>query len=288
MKTRKMSVAIGSLDKNLFVRNSLDQDRVTALWELLESKVVLDPMLVFPEYEIVNGRIKIVVGGTKFIIVDGRHRYEAHDICGHKTVDVEVITEGVETESELIALAYKRNIGGALPPTQKDTEHTVEAMLERGASKKSIGELLGLPPALARKYVNSVELRLKRTKLKRASMEVAEGQITATEAAAKHGVPMDQLQEAIGGKKPGKKGRKGDVEDVQKSLTLTYKGLSSKNGAMLRSLLEKFDDGDVSATEVVEVLEHMDRLVAQQAKNLADWRKRFDAKQKPGNGKAGK
>src|SRR6185295_7795657 len=89
------------------------------------------------------------------IVVDGRHRIEAHELNNLADIRCEVIEAGDETA--LIVMAYKENVGGSLPPTPDDTEHTVMLLLEHGEAMKDIATLLRLPPGMARKYVTQVK-----------------------------------------------------------------------------------------------------------------------------------
>ncbi len=74
----------------------------------------------------------------------------------------------------------------------------------------------------------------------------------------------------------GKKKKHG-VAEMQRTLTKSFKSLGSKNAALLRSLLEKFEDGDVTAKQVMDIFEHLERLQKQSGRAIADWQARFDS-----------
>ena len=262
-----MKVKIADLKKTLFVRTGLDQDHALALADLIESGVELHP-------------INITKDG---VVVDGRHRIEAHELCQKTEIEAEIV-EVTGGEVGLLAAGYKYNAGGSLPPSREDTEHTIQLMLDGGASKKTIADLLGLPISLTRKYIGMIESKIKRQKLQRAVAAVTDGGRTAAQAAEQHEVDLGSLKESLSGYR--KKSKAEGIAEIQHSLTTSFKSLSQKNAALIRGLLEKLEDGDVSAKQVKEVLDHISDLLKGSTRSVADWRKRFEAKS--GTGKASK
>jgi len=255
--TKNRTVDVKDLQVNLFVRHALNQDHALALAELIEAGENLPP-------------IKVT---ESLIVIDGRHRKEAYDILDIKSVTVEVID--VSDESELIAMAYKANVGGALPPTMQDTEHTVTSLLELGKSVKAISELLNLPASLARKYVNEVKSKLARTKLQRAAAAITDGGLTLAKAAALHGVDIDKLKNVISGHR---RSHKNGVADINRELTAMFKSVSQRNAGYCKTVLEKHEDGDVSDKQALDILEHLEKLQKNSAAKTADWKNRLLAK----------
>lgn len=263
---------IADLQENLFVRKSLDQDHALYLAELMDSGVEMrDPIEV--------AEIESSDGGKVLTIVDGRHRKHAYDVNGVKEIKVKVLE--FEDEAEMISYAYQKNTGGSKPPTQDDTEHTIDVLLGRGVPKKRVAELLNLPSDLARKYINLVQSKLERQKVMRAAAAVREGGLTLSKAAVQYDVDPDKVKVALGGKKkPPKHG----VEETQRNLTKAYKSLGQRNAAAIRNLLDKFEEGDVTEKQVNSIFGHIERLQKQSSRAVADWKKRFEAK----NGKVAK
>lgn len=257
-KSRTIIVAVADLQTNLFVRESLDQDRVLFLGELHESGVKLDPIMICAKNK---------------EIVDGRHRKEMYEILGIKEIQAKVVD--IDSDIDMISMAYKANSGGAKPPTQADTEHTIQSLLGCGATKKSIASLIGLPPSFARKLVNSVESRVKHANLNQAANAIAENNMTVAHAAEKFGVDVEQLKSMVSGSKRNRK--KSGVEEMRRNLTRMYRSLGGKHASMLRSLLEKLSDGDVAPKFVAEVFSHIQDLQVRQIRTVCDWKKRFDA-----------
>ncbi|MCI0542392.1 ParB/RepB/Spo0J family partition protein [bacterium] len=256
MSTLK-KIALKDLKTNLFVRKSLDQDHVLYLAELIEGGVqMLTPIKITREYN----------------IIDGRHRAEAYDLCGVTEIECEVIN--VVGESEVIAAAYKSNIGGSLPPTQADTEHTVRLLLDRNVNKKSIGELLALPSSIARKYINTVQSRMMRAKLQEAVTAVSEGSMTVNKVAEMYGVDTDALREMISGQR---KKQKQDNGSIKRTLSTSYRSLTLKEVNAIKKLFDAFEDGDVSKKQVDDIFVHIERLKKRSMKAIGDWRARFVA-----------
>ncbi len=259
-----MKVKIADLKLNLFVRHSLNQDHVLYLAELLQNGKKLTP-------------IKITADNT---VIDGRHRVEAHELNDLTEIDAELIA--ITSKSDMIAAAYKANTGGPLPPTQADTELTVMNLLECGESKKHIAELLGLPAGMARRYVTEVQSRLMRAKVQRAMDMVTGGSVTIAKAAEAQGIPVEKLKEAMSGRRKKKNG----VTEIQRTLTTLYRSIGIKNAATMRTLIEKYEDGDVTEREVRDIIAHVDDLQKKSSRSVNDWKRRFDAI--ASNGKNGK
>jgi ParB-like chromosome segregation protein Spo0J len=261
--SKQKTVALKDLKVNLFVRQALNQDHALFLAELIENGVELPP-------------IRITSG---CVVIDGRHRIEAHELNDRVEIKAEIVD--VKTENEMIAEAYKANVGGSLPPTPQDTEHTIMLLLERGEAMKRIGEMLGLPAGMARKYINSVKSKTSRQKLMKAASAITDGGLTVAKAAEQYEVKLEKLKEILSGHK--RKNKQG-ISEIQRGLTKTHKSLSQKNAALIRSLLDKYEDGDVTERQVREIFSHIDQLQKRAARAISDWKKRFDS----ANGKTAK
>lgn len=240
---------------DIFVRKELNQDHALYLAELIQNGVKLPPIWITSDNQ----------------VVEGRHRIEAHELNDREEIDAEVKT--FASKAEMIAAAYKANTGGSLPPSPSDTETTVMSLIECGESKKHIAELLGLPPAMARRYVTDVQSRMTRAKVQRAVDMVTGGSATVTKAAEAQGVPVEKVKEAISGRRKKKNG----ITEAQRALTHTYRSLGIKNASMMRALIEKYEDGDVQANEVRDILCHVEELQKKSSRSITDWKKRFEA-----------
>jgi DNA-binding transcriptional MerR regulator len=257
------TIALKDLKTNLFVRSRLDQDWAIHLGELLDAGEKLKPIEINQEN----------------VVIDGRHRIEAHEL--NNLTEIEYTVTHTKDENDLIARAYRANLGGSLPPRAEDTEHTIRLLLQREEPIKTIAEMLGLPPSITRRYAAIVRSKDERAKVHRAVMAVTEGGLNAAQAAEQHGADVEKVREALGGK--SKKHKRG-IEEMQRALTQQFKSNSQKIAALMRSVFEKYEDGDVSARHVGDIIDHIDNLLKRSNRNLADWKKRFAAS----NGKTGK
>ena len=260
MSTKQFQIK--DLQLNLFVRTSLNEDHVLYLAALIEAGVQLPP-------------IKITMD---MVVVDGRHRIEAYELNGRDEIEAEIVK--ITDETAIIGEAYKANVGGSLPPTQQDTEHTIRLLLDRNETIKNIASVLALPPSMARKYVTSVKSKMARQKLMQARDAVAHGGITVSVAAEKYSVEADKLKEILGGGKRKAKGVVG-IGEIQRNLTRSHKSLSSKNAALMRSVLEKYDDADISRRQVIKIIEHIEQLQDGASRAIAGWRRRFESAKGP-------
>lgn len=250
------TIKIADLKLNLFVREGLDQGHALHLAELLENKIQLEPITVNQDN----------------VVIDGRHRIEAHVLAKLDEINVEIVD--ITDETELIAAAYRANTGGAKPPTAEDTEHTVRELVERNETIKGIAQLLGLPPGMTRRYVSEVKSRLARAKLQRAAAAVTDGGRTVAQAAEQHGVDVDKLKEVLSGRR--RKHREG-VKEIRRSMSHIYRSVSAKNAARMRGLLEKFQDGDVNEKQVRDLFKHLKELQRQSSRSVLEWENRFEA-----------
>ncbi|MBI2475016.1 hypothetical protein HYV69_01180 [Candidatus Uhrbacteria bacterium] len=255
-------VRVTDLKMNLFVRKELNTEHALYLGQLIESGVKMKDMIDVTDR-----------GGEQNVVVEGRHRKEGYELAHVEDIDVRVLE--FESEAEMIGYAYRANTGGSLPPTPQDTEHTVMLLIDKGETIKHIGELLGLPASMARIYVKSVKSKIARQNLMKATAAVTEGGLTVQQAAEKHGADFEDLKTHLSGKR---KQRKNGVADIQRSLTSAYKSMGSSNAAMIRSLLEKLEDGDVTRKQVTEIFNHLTALQKSALRSIEGWRKRFEAK----------
>lgn len=259
MKTKGMkTVKLSELKENLFIRKELNQDHVLYLAELIENGVEMKDFIETTE---------------DFQIVDGRHRKEAYEL--NKIDEIKVRILEFENEAEMIAYAYKANTGGSLPPSPEDTEHTIILLLGCSETKKRIGELLGLPIGMARRYINVVQSKTARAKLLRAKEAVTDGGLTVAKSAEQYDVDIDKLKEELLGHR--QKCHKEGIAEIQRNLTKTHSSLSHKNAASIRRLLEQHEDGDVTERQVRNIFSHIEQLQKRSARAVKDWKQRFES-----------
>lgn len=257
MANKRKKVQVGDLRTNLFVRQGLNHDHAIHLGELIESGVKLPPIKITPEN----------------VVIDGRHRIEAYQLNDIEEIWAEIVE--ISDETEIIGMAFQANVGGPLPPNSKDKEHTIARLVELKVSNKRISEALGLPPSMTRTYVQRVKSRLNRAKLVRAAAAVTDEGKTVPQAAKEHGVPVDKLRSHLGGGRATT--QKIEVGEIKKKLTAQFRTTSGSNAALLRGLLDKLEDGDVSANQVTEIFKHLQSLQRKAQRSVDDWEKRFKA-----------
>lgn len=257
MANKVIKVKIEDLKKDLFVRTVLNQDHALMLGELLEAGTVLTPISITAD----------------MVVIDGRHRIEAHELNGLKEIQAVVVS--VENDVELISKAFQANMGGALPPTRADIEHTIIMLLDRNVAQKSIADLLKLPPSVAKKYIKDVISKNNRIKMANAVSAVTAGGLNVAEAAEKYGIKPEKLSEQLNGK--AKVPQLG-IAELKRALTSQNKSNSLRNANLIKSAMDKYEDGDISEIQMRVLFTHLEHLQGKANRSLADWKARFEAK----------
>lgn len=261
MKTSRIAIVkLADLKRNLFVRFEINEDRVLHLAELIQNGTQLPPITI----------------ASNMMVIDGRHRTAAYEFLGLAEIQAEIVD--IEDGTEQIAMAFKANVDGPLPPNQQDIEHTIELLLERGEAKKRIGELLGLPAGMARRYISVVQSKVARATVMKAAAAVTDGGLTVAKAAETYSVDPEKIRAVLSGHR--RKNKLGGVVEIHRNLTTTFKSLSSRNAALIRGLLGKYEDGDVSEKQVREIFAHIEKLQKQSTRAVAERMTRFEAKSK--------
>lgn len=266
-KSNVFDLELSLVDADLFVRTELNEDWMITLADLIFAGTELPP-------------IDVVSVGDRFRIVDGRHRKAAYEylvtsgLLNKTTIPAKLI-EVTGGEVGLICASYKANVGGSLPPTKEDTEHTIEALLDAGASKKNIGLLLNLHTSLARKYIDSVESRIKRRRVNKAALAVAQESLTIPQAAQIHNVDVDELKTRMG-VKPGRKKKIIDfVSDGVAQYRKRHKGLSASRGKFLAELVRRVSEAEVTPQRAIDVFNDLQKQIRGDLRLIEDWKKRL-------------
>ncbi len=287
IKTKPQVIASENIEQNLFVRARLNEEYALQLALLIDAsekepdedkKAHFPPILVIPKYEVgAGGKINLIPGTDKFVIVYGRHRFHAEAVCLEwETIKALAVVDGIGTVAELISLAYRENCGGQLAMTDADVEHVVESLLEQKVPESKIPDMLGQPSRYLKKYTESVKSRLKRAKLRRGLDFIVDSGAPLRDAAEKVGVPAEDLRVFISG---GKKRRKQDEADaVVGRMKSALTSASSTVAANLKVLFDKYDEGEVSSKFVLDVFTRIDRSHKRAATSIADWKTRFEGK----------
>ena len=259
---RSVTRNIKDLQQDFYVRKELNTDWAIQLAEFVESGVEMEPNFITRDGK----------------VIDGRHRMEAHELAKKQEIKCKIVE--ADSDVELVVFALKCNLGGSLPPSKGDIEHTIQELLNRGVPKKQLAETLSmLPGRLVRKYLNDVESRMQRAKLAKAAFAISNGGLTVPKAAIQYDVPEDDLKALLTTRIKGKTKR--GIEEIQRQLSLSYKSLGQRNSATVRRLLDAYQDGDVSHKQAMKIFVHLDHLVKVSSRKATEWRKRFEVMEAP-------
>ena len=257
MSKKIVTIKIADIKVDTYVRKGLNQDHALFLASLIEAGVKLPPIKITPDFN----------------LQDGRHRIEAHLLNGLTEIECEVIS--ARNDLVLIGEAFRDNMGGSLPPTPDDIKHTIRMLLDRGMAKKDIPVALGLPAAMVRGYISTVESERKRQLLQQAANLIAEGEANRSEAAEKVGIKDEDLKQFL--QQHNKRETKKGLKDVERNMRHLYQSFSNRVSRLMKGVQEKFEDGDISAKQVEGIFEIIDDKLKSAARLQSDRRKRFEA-----------
>ena len=243
---RSVTRNVKDLSFDFFVRKELNADWALQLGDLVEHGVEMDPIYITRENK----------------VIDGRHRMEAHELAKKPEIKCKIVE--ADNDIELVVFALKQNLGGSLPPSKGDIEHTIQDLLNRGVPKKQL---------------NDVESQMQRAKLQKAALAISNGGLTVPKAAIQYDVPEDQLKTLLTTRVKGKTKR--GIEEIQRQLSLSYKSLGQRNSATVRRLLDAYQDGDVSHKQAMKIFTHLDHLIKVSSRKATEWHKRFEVMEAP-------
>lgn len=263
MSRRRFAVlGVDEIQETFYVRLELKQDRVRYFREIIESGVEVDPIKVTLE--------------TKQLR-DGRHRLGAYREVGIKEIRCELVEE--EPRANLIIRALEDNMGGPLPPSGADINHTIRLLLEEGVSRKRIIDELSrrvsLPRNFLRRHIDDVQSEMAKVRLRLAVDAVVDGGLTVPQAAKRHNVNVDTLRAHLKNIKR-KKSTLG-LDELKAGLSNRYKGLSNVNAALSKKLIADYRDGEATEKHVRNVLDHIAHLIDGMRKAHRGWIRRLEA-----------
>lgn len=253
MSDRKERRRLADLKTDHFVRVALDHNRVIEFAVLMEKGVQFPAIIISPDNQ----------------VIDGRHRREAHLLVGTEEVDVIVRTE-VKTVIDIYVEGFKSNDKSALPHTKEDREHVIRKLLELGAPRAKISQMLDVPESLANDWIAKVVAVDKQAAIKRAIRAIANDNISIEEAAKRFRIKVKDVQKAL----ETKSSRVSGYGEIKKNLTNIAKSNSKKLGEQIRRATDAFRDGDMTKEELFDIISHAERLVARSSNNLTDKRNR--------------
>lgn len=260
---RSVTLPISEITTDFYVRKALNDDWVMELAIKISGGVELEPIFVTREKK----------------AVDGRHRLSAHEYADQAEIKCKYVD--ADNEIELIVFALQCNMGGGLPASKDDIEHTIQGLLDRGVSKKDLVAVLApMPEKLVKTYLKELESRNKRAKLTKAASAIVDGGLSLGKAAEQYNVDQDELKVLLSGR-TRRKGAKNGVGEMQSLFSKTYQAQGSRTAKTLRRLLEMYSDGDVTHKQVLDMFKHLDHLIKQARRAIDGHRKRFDAMEAP-------
>jgi ParB-like chromosome segregation protein Spo0J len=252
-----VTLKIDELQMNHFVRRKLDEGHVKHLQALVESGVELDPIEVTEE--------------TK-TVVDGRHRIQVYRNLGVRTVRAKVI--GELDVPDLLARALKANKGGSLPPNNDDLTYVIDQMMDAGVPKKHIGDLLNFfPTGMVRKYLQWCEANRQKRKVRAAVAAVADGDLSAKQAADKYGIDLAAIKAVLSGKEK----KQSDARQVAASIERSFRSASQQLRHQMQAVLDAHLDGMMATKDAMVVIQQARKAAHRMSVNVKSYEERLEA-----------
>ncbi len=281
MRILKKSVMIelDKIQKNLFVRKTLNTDWVDKIAGFLLDAVVckeegrkpaheVDPIIVTPAFEeLASGRLKYLEGKDTFEIAEGRHSLEGHYAVGDTKVEVQVVE--FDTMAELIIFARDANLGTKLPMTEEDDRHVVRQLMKQGLSVPKIADAMHWSAKLTRVVVKDIQVQDDRVK----HMQVLndfEQKVSLEDIVTKRGVTEEEAREILAGKARKTK-RKKDIANLEGTLSNKYRGISVGNAKLFKDLLLKLEDREIFLNDFNTVCDRFRKLLKKALRNIDDY-----------------
>jgi len=253
-------VSLSEIKETFFVRKEFNEDRIFFFWNILDSDGTIDPIMITPDKE----------------LIDGRHRKRAYEMASKK--DIKCIIVNPKNLIDKIDLAFSSNVtGGPLPPTFQDYVKYAYELLHGGESRvKTIEKLCHtLPKASAVKACDQARFALNRDNLNAAKYAVTEGDMKVTDAAKKYNVDEIALKELLEGKMKNKTSAKG-LREIKNAVTTQFRSHGAKWSALLKKSQKLFEDGELSAKAYEEVLDTIEDNMKTSLRSVVGWKKRFE------------
>lgn len=259
----KATLPVADLQETFFVRTKLDHGRVEYFQKLYEAGAEVPP-------------IKVVRGTND--IIDGRHR--KHALLALHITETECILREPAPLEDLLVEALSDNSGGALPPTASDIKHVIKQLLELGVTRGRIANkveaLTSFPRKFILRFIDDVQSDIAHARLRKAVRLVLEDDATLASAAKECEVDLATLRKELNRGKDSETKSDYDQRQTIAAITSRFKSLSLVNGNVVSKLIERYEAGEVSEAQVVEVLEKISGNIKRMQHSHDDWRTRFE------------
>lgn len=235
--------------------NPIDQDYVIDLAMQYEDGVKLPP-------------IKVTKDG---IIVDGRHRFHAMMMAEFEDCAVQIISG---SKSDLLLEAMCSNVGSK-PMTSKDVQYVIGQLMDQGMKElqiiNNLRDRCGYTSELTRRHMGAVRSNLRFRRLIDAAQLVLNKGFTIPQAAVKCEVSEAALRKHMG-KKPT-----GALPQPLNALKRSDKAQRKKIWRIIVDALESYRDGDITETDMYEVVRSFHKIAESWEKMADDCQSRFDS-----------
>ena len=237
-------VKIADLKDEFNSRVEVDEDRMLQFAILMEDGVAFPPIRVWQ---------------SRNLVVDGRTRIAACKYLGREEIAVDYKEYG--TLADALIDAYQENLSqGPKPPSEADTRHTIRVLFREGMSRTDITANLShqsiVAPKYLRQFVDAVASEEHARLVNLATADVANGHMSAKDAAEKHGVPVDDVK-ALLTKRRREAKSEGAFTKLRNQISTGMTNFSHQLGHYRRRVDELLEMGEITVDEARSLLEHI-------------------------------
>lgn len=261
MATQRKYIKFSEICVNVYVRQQLSDERVRLFADFYTSSSA--------------GSIPPIVVTTDNKLVDGRHR-----IAALKSLDeAGAVCDIVECRDnfELTMAALRANVGGSKELTMADIRQTIITLLMQGNSMRKITDQIPFPKEMSRKLVKAAHTMLIGQKTYAAAVAVKREELTPEAASKTYGIPVKNIHRQIAkaAAKENELSELSNVGSVKAVVTRKYYAMSTKMGNYFKKLAERYEHGDFSEEQILEIMAHVQHQARNHVGAMSDWNDRF-------------
>lgn len=269
MTAKAETIRLDHIRVLFFVRTALNEERVEFFRQLYSENEAVTPITV--------AKIPGSKGAEQYYeLIAGRHRVEGCAAAGF--LSIQAFVEKFATEEDKILHAVAENVGGSMPPTTADYEHSMELLINSGMTKKDIVESFPLPKAISAKFYKLTLNKIYKRTVRKAVDAVLKGDISVKDASDKFKVHLEDLKKALNSRESD---RDTSISKLLSQLDFPFRSLGQSIGQKAKILIEAFESGEASNNDLEVYRNRIRTSIRHLNRNVENICGRFEAAMNP-------